>query len=47
MSCCLGGDDGCDLLLCSAETSQDDYFAGRSVGHLDLVRVDVAAVQCP
>jgi sugar lactone lactonase YvrE len=47
MSCCLGGDDGRDLLLCSAETTQDDYFAGRSVGHLDLVRVDVPGVQCP
>jgi sugar lactone lactonase YvrE len=31
MSCCLGGDDGRSLLLCTAETSQDDYFAGRSV----------------
>ena len=47
MSCCLGGDDGRSLLLCTAETSQDDYFAGRSVGHLDVVRVDVAGVQRP
>ena len=36
MSCCLGGDDGRSLLLCTAETTQDDYFAGRSVGHLDV-----------
>ena len=42
-----GQHDGRDLLLCSAETTQDDYFAGRSVGHLDLVRVDVPGVQCP
>lgn len=47
MSCCLGGDDGRSLLLCTAETSQDDYFAGRSVGHLDLVRVDVPGVERP
>ena len=47
MSCCLGGDDRRSLLLCTAETSQEDYFAGRSVGHLDLVRVDVAGVQRP
>lgn len=47
MSCCLGGDDGRSLLLCTAETSQNDYFAGRSVGHLDVVRVDVAGVQRP
>ena len=47
MSCCLGGDDGRSLLLCTAETSQDDYFAGRSVGHLDVVRVDVPGVGCP
>jgi hypothetical protein len=38
---------GRDLLLRSAETNRDDDFVGRSVGHLDLVRVDVAAVQCP
>jgi sugar lactone lactonase YvrE len=47
MSCCLGGDDGRSLLLCTAETTQDDYFAGRSVGHLDVVRVDVPGVGCP
>jgi sugar lactone lactonase YvrE len=47
MSCCLGGDDGRSLLLCTAETSQDDYFAGRSVGHLDVERVDIAGVQRP
>ena len=47
MSCCLGGDDGRSLLLCSAETTQDDYFAGRSVGHLDVERVDVPGVQRP
>jgi sugar lactone lactonase YvrE len=47
MSCCLGGDDGTSLLLCTAETTQDDYFAGRSVGHLDVARVDVAGVQRP
>ena len=47
MSCCLGGDDGQSLLLCTAETTQDDYFAGRSVGHLDVARVDVPGVQRP
>ena len=47
MSCCLGGDDGRSLLLCTAETTQDDYFAGRSVGHLDVVRVDVPGVERP
>jgi sugar lactone lactonase YvrE len=47
MSCCLGGDDGTSLLLCTAETTQDDYFAGRSVGHLDVVDVDVPGVQRP
>jgi sugar lactone lactonase YvrE len=47
MSCCLGGADGRSLLLCSAETTQDDYFAGRSVGHLDVMRVDVPGVRRP
>lgn len=47
LSCSLGGDDGRTLLLCTAETSQDDYFAGRSVGHLDTARVEVAGVQRP
>jgi sugar lactone lactonase YvrE len=47
MSCCLGGDDGRSLLLCTAETTQDDYFAGRSVGHLDVLRVDVPGVGRP
>lgn len=47
LSCSLGGDDGRTLLLCTAETSQDDYFAGRSIGHLDTMRVDVAGVQRP
>jgi sugar lactone lactonase YvrE len=47
MSCCLGGDDGRSLLLCTAETTQNDYFAGRSVGHLDVVRVDVPGVGRP
>jgi sugar lactone lactonase YvrE len=47
MSCCLGGDDGRSLLLCTAETTQDDYFAGRSVGHLDVLRVDAPGVGRP
>jgi sugar lactone lactonase YvrE len=47
MSCCLGGDDGRSLLLCTSETSQEDYFAGRAVGHLDVARVDAAGVQRP
>ncbi len=47
MSCSLGGDDGRTLLLCTAETSQDDYFQGRAVGHLDTVRVDVPGVGRP
>lgn len=47
LSCSLGGADGTTLLLCTAETSQDDYFAGRSVGHLDLHRVTVPGVGRP
>ena len=47
MACCLGGDDERTLLLCTAETSQDDYFAGRSIGHLDVVRVEVPGVRRP
>ncbi|HEX5586384.1 MAG TPA: SMP-30/gluconolactonase/LRE family protein [Acidimicrobiia bacterium] len=47
LSCSLGGDNGRTLLLCTAETSQDDYFAGRAIGHLDLRRVDVPGVGCP
>ena len=47
MSCCLGGDDGRSLLLCTAETTQDDYFAGRAVGHLDVARVDAPGVERP
>jgi len=47
MSCCLGGDDGRTLLLCTSETSQEDYFAGRAVGHLDVARVDVPGVERP
>jgi sugar lactone lactonase YvrE len=47
MSCSLGGADGRSLLLCTAQTSQEDYFAGRAVGHLEVVRVDVAGVQRP
>jgi sugar lactone lactonase YvrE len=47
MACCLGGDDGRTLLLCTAETTQEDYFAGRSVGHIDTIRVDVPGVQRP
>jgi sugar lactone lactonase YvrE len=38
LSCSLGGAGGRTLLLCTAETTQEDYFAGRSVGHLDLHR---------
>jgi sugar lactone lactonase YvrE len=47
MSCSLGGDDGRSLLFCTSETSQDDYFQRRGVGHLDVVRVDVPGVQRP
>jgi len=47
MACCLGGDDERTLLLCTAETSQDDYFAGTSIGHLDVVRVEVPGVRRP
>jgi sugar lactone lactonase YvrE len=47
MSCSLGGDDGRTLLFCTAETSQEDYFARRAVGHLDTERVDVPGVQRP
>ncbi len=47
LSCSLGGADGRTLLLCTSETSQDDYFAGRAIGHLDTARVDTAGVQRP
>jgi sugar lactone lactonase YvrE len=47
LSCSLGGDDGRTLLLCTSETSQDDYFAGRAIGHLDTLRVDTPGVQRP
>jgi sugar lactone lactonase YvrE len=47
MSCCLGGADGRSLLLCTSETSQDDYFAGKAIGHLDVVEVDVPGVGRP
>lgn len=47
LSCSLGGEDGRSLLLCSAETSQEEYFAGRAVGHLDLHRVEVPGVGRP
>jgi sugar lactone lactonase YvrE len=47
LSCSLGGDDGRTLLLCTSETSQDDYFAGRAIGHLDTVRVRTPGVQRP
>jgi sugar lactone lactonase YvrE len=47
MACSLGGDDGRTMLLCTSETSQDDYFQGRAVGHLDTVQVDVPGVGRP
>jgi sugar lactone lactonase YvrE len=47
LSCCLGGADERSLLLCTAETTQDDYFQGRSVGHLDVHRVEIPGVQRP
>jgi sugar lactone lactonase YvrE len=47
LSCALGGPDGCTLLLCTADTSTKEYFAGRSTGHLDTIRVDVPGVGCP
>lgn len=47
MACALGGADGRTLYLCSAETSQEDYFAGRAVGHLDTHRVSVPGVERP
>ena len=47
LSCSLGGADGQTLLLCSATTTQEDYFAGRSVGLLDLHRVEVPGVGRP
>jgi sugar lactone lactonase YvrE len=47
MACALGGDDGRTLLLCTADTSDDDYAAGRAVGHLTTVRVDVEGVGRP
>ena len=47
LSCSLGGSDGRTLLLCTAETTQEDYFAGRSVGHLDRHPVEVPGVGRP
>jgi sugar lactone lactonase YvrE len=47
MACCLGGEDGRTLLVCTAETTQDDYFAGASIGHLDTIGVDVPGVRRP
>jgi sugar lactone lactonase YvrE len=47
LSCSLGGADGRSLLLCSATTTQEDYFAGRAVGHLDVHQVDVPGVGRP
>jgi sugar lactone lactonase YvrE len=47
LSCSLGGTDGRTLLVCSAETTQEDYFAGRAVGHLTAHRVDVPGVGRP
>lgn len=45
MACCLGGEDGRTLLLCTAETTQEDYFTGTSIGHLETIQVDVPGVQ--
>jgi sugar lactone lactonase YvrE len=47
LSCSIGGDDGRTLLLCTSETTQRDYFAGRAVGHLETRRVDVPGVGRP
>jgi sugar lactone lactonase YvrE len=47
MACSLGGADGRTLLLCTSETNQQDYFAGRGVGHLEMTRVEVPGVQRP
>jgi sugar lactone lactonase YvrE len=47
MACALGGEDGRTLLLCTADTTIKEYFAGRSTGHLDTIRVDVPGVSCP
>ena len=47
MACALGGGDGRTLFLCSAETTQRDYAAGRAVGYLQSVSVDVPGVGRP
>jgi sugar lactone lactonase YvrE len=47
LACSLGGRDGRTLLLCTAKTSQEDYFAGRSEGFLDTLPVEVPGVGCP
>jgi sugar lactone lactonase YvrE len=47
MACSLGGADGRSLLCCTSETSQDDYFQRRGIGHLDIRRVDVPGAQRP
>jgi sugar lactone lactonase YvrE len=47
LSCSLGGVDGRTLLMCTAETTQSDYFAGRATGFLDTRVVEVPGVQRP
>jgi sugar lactone lactonase YvrE len=47
MACSLGGADGRSMLFCTSETSQDDYFQRRGIGHLDVLRVEVPGVQRP
>ncbi|HRD99757.1 MAG TPA: SMP-30/gluconolactonase/LRE family protein [Ilumatobacteraceae bacterium] len=42
-SCALGGDDGRTLFMVSAETTLDEWMAGKSVSHIRTARVDVPA----
>ncbi|MGD9995536.1 MAG: SMP-30/gluconolactonase/LRE family protein [Ilumatobacteraceae bacterium] len=42
-SCALGGEDGRTLFVASAQTTLDDWLAGRSVSHIRTVAVDVPA----
>lgn len=47
MACALGGDDGRQLLLCTARTTLAAYVAGNAEGRLGVVDVTVPGVGCP
>lgn len=47
MACALGGHDGRDLYMCTAETDRRRYKAAESRGHLEITRVDVPGIGRP